>query len=382
MLALRHRVLLVSSLARIQAEGIALALVLWCAVRDVPRLAGLLIAATTLPQLITGPLMGRTLDRSERPMRTTAFAAGLSAAACACLVLADLRPVPSIVAAVVLSVSTPVLTGGLSSLVMGWSDDHARLAAWDSAGYNVAGLAAPVVVTFAALWNPPVAVAALGVASLAVGAVLAAVDDPPRPEADRADDGKPRVRDALAVIVRSRSLRAVTIATTILSAGLGGLELALAAAVTSRGLAVERVGLLATVVAVGALAGSIALTRRNVPLPAATMTLCAVSATGVTVIAMAVSPWWAMVALAAVLGLLDAPLLVGTYRARTEASPAGVRAGVFTLAASAKLGAGSLGAVGVGAIVASGSDDLGLVLIGAAGIVGAAVGALQVARDR
>lgn len=374
--------LLVSSLARIQAEGIALALVLWCAGRDVPRLAGLLIAATTFPQLVTGPLMGRTLDRSARPARTAACAAGLSAAACAGLVLADLRTVPSIMAALALSVSTPVLTGGLSSLVMGWSDDHARLAAWDSAGYNIAGLVAPIMVTVAALVRPSAAIAALGVASLSVGAVLVAAGDSHRPHADRGEGDPVRVRDALAAIVRSRSLRAVTIATTMLSAGLGGLELALASAVTARGMDVERVGLLATVIAVGALAGSITLTRHRVPLPAATMTLCAVGATGIAAIALAVSPWWAMVALAAVLGLLDAPLLVGTYRARTEASPPAVRAGVFTLAASAKLGAGSLGAVGVAAIVAHGYADLGLIVIGATGIIGAAIGATQRAGDR
>jgi hypothetical protein len=375
-------VLLVSSLARIQAEGIALALVLWCAGRDVPRLAGLLIAATTFPQLVTGPLMGRTLDRSARPARTAACAAGLSAAACAGLVLADLRTVPSIMAALALSVSTPVLTGGLSSLVMGWSDDHARLAAWDSAGYNIAGLVAPIMVTVAALVRPSAAIAALGVASLSVGAVLVAAGDSHRPHADRGEGDPVRVRDALAAIVRSRSLRAVTIATTMLSAGLGGLELALASAVTARGMDVERVGLLATVIAVGALAGSITLTRHRVALPAATMTLCAVGATGIAAIALAVSPWWAMVALAAVLGLLDAPLLVGTYRARTEASPPAVRAGVFTLAASAKLGAGSLGAVGVAAIVAHGYADLGLIVIGATGIIGAAIGATQRAGDR
>jgi len=377
MLPLHRRVLVVSSLARIQPEGIALALVLWCAERDVPRLAGLLLAATTFPQLVTGPLMGRALDRAARPATTAALAAGLSAAACACLVVADLRPGPSIVAAAVLAVSTPVLTGGLSSLVMGWSEDHAGLAAWDSTGYNAAGLAAPVMVTVAALWRPPVAIAALGVASLAVVIALVAVGVPRQPGPEPADRHPARVRDALATIVGSPSLRAVTIGTTLLSAGLGGLELALAAAVTARGLPVERAGVLVTVIAVGALAGSIALTRRSIPLPAATMTLVAVGATGLTVIALAVSPWWAMVALAAVLGLLDAPLLVGTYRARTEASPPAVRAGVFTLAASAKLGAGSLGALAVATIVAHGSATAGLVLIGATALLGATLAASQ-----
>jgi len=48
---------------------------------------------------------------------------------------------------------------------------------------------------------------------------------------------------------------------------------------------------------------------------------------------------------------------------------------VAVSAAAMTLGAGSLGAVGIGTIVAHSSGDLGLVVIAVTGIVGAAVGA-------
>lgn len=383
MLTLHRRVLLVASLARVQPEGVALALVLWCAARGRPGLAGILIAATTLPQLVTGPVMGRALDRSPRPVTVTALGATASAVACVVLAAADLRPAPSIAAAFVLSFSTPVLTGGLSSLIMGWSDDHTSLAAWDSAGYNVAGLAAPILVTATAAWDPPLALAALAVSSLALAVLFAARSPRPSrsiPRHARGGEPRARIRDAIVALVTPRPLRAVTVATTVLSAGLGGLELGLASALAVRGLPAERVGVLATVIAVGALAGSLALTRRHLTITPTRMTLVAVGASSSIVFAMAASPWWAMIVLAAALGLADAPLLVGTYRTRTEHSAASTRAGVFTVAASAKLGAGALGALVMAAVTSGGPTNVGLGLVGVTGLAGAVIGAAQLDR--
>ena len=383
MLALHHRVLMISTLGRVQPEGVALALVVWAAAQHRPGLAGTLIACTTFPQLVTGPIMGRAIDRSRNPDRLVALAASASAASCGALAASALRPAPSIVAALVLACSTPVLTGGVSSVVMGWSDDHPTLAAWDSTGYNIAGLGAPVIVTLSAARHPHLALWSLGATSLILAALLLRT----RPASAASRAGEPgfaeppaRIRDALAAIVRSRPLRAVTVATTVLSAGLGGLELALASAVASRGLTVDRVGVLVTVSAAGALAGSLALTRRSLPSPPATTALVAVAVTGGIVLTLAAAPWWLMVGLAAAIGLAGAPLLVAVYRTRTDHSPPSTRASVFTISASAKLGASSLGAVALGAIVSRGPSDAGLAVVGGVGLLGAALGVTQLRR--
>jgi hypothetical protein len=280
----------------------------------------------------------------------------------------------------VLSISTPALTGGLSSLMMGWSDDHASTAAWDSTGYNIAGLLAPMVVTATAAWHQPLALVALGAAPLMLVVMLTVRNGGPLPDAARhghRNERRPRLRDAFIALAKSGPLRAVTLATTVLSAGLGGLELALASAIDFRDLSAERVGVIAIVIAVGALLSSLLLTQRDVGLAVTTMTLLAVAASGVIALAMAASPWWAMVILAAVLGVVDGPLLVGTYRARIEHSPASVRASVFTVAASAKLGAGALGALAVGAVTSRGAGNMGLVVVGLTGLVAAGIGAAQ-----
>ena len=378
MLPLRLRILLASSTARVQPEGLALAIVLAAQSAGQVERAGLLIAASTFPQLATGPAMGRVLDGAPSRERVVALAAIVAACACALLAVSDLRLVPALAAAALLAATSPVLTGGLSSVIMGWSDDHTTLAAWDGTGYNVAGLAAPVVVTVTAAWRPWLAFAALGsITALAIVPVLMR-GSPPGADADarlHSDQPPPRVVDAVRAITRSPPLLASTIATTVFSLGLGGLEIGLAAAVHARGLPVERAGVLATAIAAGALVGSLLMTRSRRRRDAVWLTLAAVATSGGLIVLLAGAPWVAMVPVAVAIGLADAPLLVGTYRARSEHAPVRLRSGVFTLAASAKLGVGAIGALVVGAI-AGDSGSWGLVFVGATGVFGAISGAV------
>jgi hypothetical protein len=72
--------------------------------------------------------------------------------------------------------------------------------------------------------------------------------------------------------------------------------------------------------------------------------------------------------------LADGPVLVGTYRARAEGSPPGLRASVFTVGASMKLAASSGGALVAGLALADRASTVGLVGIGAVSMVAAALG--------
>ena len=110
--------------------------------------AGAVVAASTFPQLVTGPLLGPRLDRAQRPWLLVRGAAVLAGAA-AVVIAATLGRAPSFVplaAAVALALTAPLLTGGLSALAgrAAWSP---RVFAWDSLAYNVAGLAGPAIVT-------------------------------------------------------------------------------------------------------------------------------------------------------------------------------------------------------------------------------------------
>lgn len=383
MLALRTRVLLIAATARVAAEGLALGCVLGAAdAGRSPATAGALIATATLPQVVTGPFAGRMLDRARDPRRVLWLAVGTTAGSMTLLGMSGLDPPWSYAGALGMSLATPVLTGGLSSTIGRWSLDSHALSAWDGAGYNVAGLAAPVFVTVAVPLDVTWCFVALGALPCAAGALLiAAPARPDRRSAPRGARPEARIADAARAMLRSPPLRAVTLSTTLFSAAYGGLELALASAVAARGFAVERAGVLATAIACGALAGSVGLARSHRRPEPSLLTIGSIAATGVVLLAGASAGWTALLVAMVVVGVLDAPILVGTYRARHLYGPADLRGSVFTLGSSAKLAASSIGAIAIGGAIGTRDTSWGLAAIGATALLAGAVGIVSAPRD-
>jgi hypothetical protein len=103
--------------------------------------------------------------------------------------------------------------------------------------------------------------------------------------------------------------------------------------------------------ALGALGGSLAWTR--LPPPARPMRTAAVSVAvvGAAFATSAFAGWYGCLAAFVVAGVADAPLLVSTFATRNRRSPASVRASVYTVSASLKIAATSLGAVAAGLLV-------------------------------
>src|SRR5262245_36931063 len=170
-----------------------------------------------------------------------------------------------------MAVATPLLTGGLSALA-GRARWSARVFAWDSLAYNVAGLTGPAVVTVVALVAPPTwAMVALGGCG---GRAPLTTPAPPIPGASRGGrragggSAAPTGR-ALAASVRAIAadpeLRAVTTSTTVACAAIGGLSFSLVAATTALGRPPGDAGIALTASAVGGLVGSLVMTRRPPP---------------------------------------------------------------------------------------------------------------------
>jgi hypothetical protein len=369
-----------ASLSRSLDEGLALAVVLLAIARSgSTEQAGALVAAATFPQLLTGPLLGPRLDHARRPWRLVRGAAVLAGggAATIAVTLGQAPFAVPLVAALAMAAGTPVLTGGLSALAgrSGWSP---RVFAWDSLAYNAAGLAAPAVVTLvAALVSPAWALVAVGMAgamaavtSLGLASPAAAHPSAP-PHHTLAAAGR--------AILGDPALRAVTASTTIACAALGGLPFALVAATTALGRAPGDAGIALTASAVGGLAGSLAMTRRPAPRHSATSVLASLAALAVVLGAMALGSWPLLVAGALVMGIIDGPLLVGVFAARA-ASPPHLRATVFTIGASAKLGAASIGALAAGRLLDGRETAAGLVVIGVVHLGAVAVGGLSLRR--
>ena len=355
------------------SEGFALALVLLTLDRSgSTAAAGWLIAAATFPQLVTGPLLGPVLDRATHPWRVLRAAAAVTAVATLVIVVSvDRWPfvVPA-VAALAIAGTEPLLTGGVSA-TGGRGPWATRVYAWDSLAYNVAGLAGPALVTVVALAASP----AWALATLAVvgGAVTVtslglSVTSP----AEHVRTG--RLGAAVRLIASAPPLRAATLATTLAFAALGGLSFAVVSATRAVGRPAADAGAVMTVAAVGGLVGSLAMTRRAPPRRPSSTVLVSLVAMGVALAVMGLGSWPVLLAGAFFIGFIDGPLLVGLFTARSDHSPPALRATVFTVAASAKLGAASLGAVVAAQALDARSTGAGLVAIGAAHVIAAGAG--------
>jgi hypothetical protein len=382
-----RRFVAAASLARTPSEGLSLALVLLCVQRDVPSSwAGVLVAATSFPQIVSGPLLGARLDRAGNIWASVRVAGAATAAAIAGIAgLLGHGPLAvALVLCVVVALAEPTFSGGISAAadrtLLGDAATSAH--AWDSFSYNVAGLLAPALVTIVAA----TAGAAGATASLAIAVVIGSIVSlglraAPHDSAHTSEAAPLGVRPALAAIWASAPLRAVTVSTTVAFVGTGGLAFAAVAATRAADRPANDAGQLFTVLAAGGLLGSWLMTRRPSPRRPDRVVVGSLGAMGLVLAGMATTTWWPLLLCgAALLGALDGPLLVGLFGARVGGTPAGLRATVFTLGASAKLGASAVGAVIGGSLLGGRSTTLGLVLVGGLHLVAAAMAAPAAAR--
>ncbi|MER7462252.1 MFS transporter [Streptomyces sp. NPDC097981] len=351
--------------ARFASEGMSLAVVLLALERTGSAAHGAFVLTAWLaPHVLAAPLAGAAAARTRRPrLFHVGVLAGFTCAVAALSVLLGRAPAPLVLAVALLGGSCgPMVTGGMSSLVAGLVPAGAgrdRAYAWDASTYNAAAVTAPAVVGLAAaLGSAAPAMAALALAG-ALAAALAATlpygTPPPGPgsKPGAGTGANPGSAPAaglgagLAALWRIRELRAITSATTLAFVGIGTLtttSVLLASRLGSPGAG----GVLMTAFAVGALAGSVTLSRITAMEPGR-LARRAMAGTGVALAAAAFSPSVTVGAvLFAAAGVCDGPLLTATLRIRSEYAPDAVRTQVFTLGAGLKLTAASVGAALVG----------------------------------
>ena len=202
-----------------EAAGIALVLAVIARTHD-PRLAGLVVAAFTVPTLVSGPVLGAYLDRMRA--RQLLFAGNQLMLAAALTGVALLAGRTSGLVLIVLGLcaglTAPVLTGGFSSLIplVVPAASLPRANALDSASYNVAGLAGPALV--AAIAGTAGAIAALSaVAAIAAAGLVLVLAAPMPAPASRAPASSlsSALRDGLLLLWDRPLLRSATIATTL-----------------------------------------------------------------------------------------------------------------------------------------------------------------------
>lgn len=353
-------------------------LLLGFAVTRAPGAGAALMSALTLAAAAGGPLFGAALDRNHHPERIlagslAAYALGLVAVEAG----AGRIPLPLLaVLAAVTGLAGPAVAGGWTSQLprVVPAGELGRFSALDAMTFGAASLAGPALAAVAAAWcgaGPAVIVAAALVAVAVPGAWLL----PPAPDAP--ETGEPRepvhrqIAAGFAVILSRPALRRVTAASVVSYVGIGMLLVCCPLLGQQRLGAASRGALLISAAAVTSLIANAVLARRA-SRGADTLVLGSTLLMGVSLALAAVAPGWLTLAAVALNGAGEGPQLTGLLAVRHAEAPPGLRAQVFTTAASLKIGGLAAGTALAGPLAAG---SVTTCLLTAAGIQVAAAAA-------
>jgi MFS family permease len=356
------------------AASIALVLVVIARTHDV-RLAGLVVAAFTVPTLVSGPVLGAYLDRMRA--RRLLFAGNqlmLAGTLTGIVVLAGRAPALVLIGlGLCAGLTAPVLTGGFSSLVplVVPPGSLPRANALDSASYNIAGLAGPAIV--AAVAGAAGATAALSTVAAVAAAGLILVLAAPMPAPPRgllpASLLRAALHDGLRLLWDQPLLRTTTIATTLSQFAQGMLPVTLPLLAVQFGRTTAAGAWLLTALSCGGLAGALASHRLLARWTPRSILLTATGGFGACLAALAAMPDFALaLGLAVLAGLAEGPTLAATLTVRQQYVPPEHYAQISATAASIKTGSYALGAAATG-LLASALTGRELMLAIAAGQV-------------
>ena len=363
--------LLAATLARLASEMFPVAAVLLVLDRTGrPGLAGAVVAATTLPAVVTGPVLGAWLDRTSR--RRLALASNQVLLAASLLgILAAAGRAPGwalLLLAATAGVTGPLATGGYTSMIPVLVPERllARANALEATSFNTAAITGPAVAGVVAATAGP-AGAVLAEAALA-GLALPAIARMPRVAAPAGDHPAPlatAIRQGLAHLARTPVLRGVTVATAVGMGGTGLLTLALPFWAERLGAGRAGAGYLWAALETGAIAGALAAARPTAAWPPQRVVLAGLGLFGLVLAAWPLAPSFpAALALVALAGLAEGPAFAATFATRQRWSPPSLRGQIFTTAASLKLGAFAVGSALAGPVLSRADVAGTLVAVG------------------
>ncbi|MER5264802.1 MFS transporter [Actinosynnema sp. NPDC002837] len=370
------RYLWAAGLARLADEMVAVAVVLLALSRSGSTvLSGAVIAAYTVPSVLSGPLLGAWLDRTRRPV---AALAANQFALCAMAVAMVFAPAPWLVAAAfVAGITLPMTSGGFTSLVPRLAGDLHRATSQDALLFNAAAVAGPGLAgVLSTAASPAAAVAVVAALALAGGLCTLTLRVPPHPPGEH-PSLRAAVERGLRHLVTTPPLRGATIASVVGYGSVGMLATALPLHVAGLGVDGDQAGVVWAVFEVGAI-GCILAVRRWLPRwRPERVVFTTVSLYGVTLALWPLASHFpALLVLALVSGLAQGPVLTATITARRRYTPGPLLGQVSTTGASLKIGAYAVGAAGGGALLTAWSPTSVILLVAAGQLVGASLGAV------
>ena len=372
-----------STTARLANEAARVAMVLLVLDRTgSPALAGSVVGALALPALVTGPVLGAWLDRT-RHRRSVFVANQLLLLGVLVALLAVTGTAPSwvvVVLSLLAGLTAPVLTGGFTGLLPPLvPPPHLRRAyGAEATSYNLAGVVGPAVAgALAAAASAEAAVAATAAASaLALVAVLRVPMPAP---ADGPTGSLARtVGTGLRLLATVPALRSVTVATTVSFTGMGALPVVFPLLALEVGAPAAAGGALFSAFALGALAGSLVMASRQPHTGPLRIAFAGVAGLAAAFAAVAAAPSLPVaIALVALAGAVEGPVLASTLAVRAQHSPAHLQTQVVTTAASLKFGGFAVGSAATGLLVAAHGVRVGLLALAGMQLVGLVLGLLS-----
>ena len=356
--------LLAATLSRLASEMFPVAAVLLVLDRTGrPGLAGAVVAAFTLPAVVTGPVLGAWLDRTSR--RRLALASNqvlMTASLLGLLAAAGRGPgwvLPPLAA--LAGLTGPLATGGYTSMIPLLVPEPllARANALEASSFNTAAIAGPAVAgALAAVTGPASAVLAEAVLAALAVAAIARLPRVAVPAGDRPDPLGATIRQGLRHLARTPVLRGVTVATAVAMCGTGLLTLALPFWAERLGAGRAGAGYLWAALEAGAIAGALAAARPTAPWPPQRVVLAGLGLFGLAILAWPLAPSFPVaLVLVALAGVVEGPSFAATFATRQRWSPPALRGQIFTTAASLKLGAFAIGSALAAPTVAQGGVD-------------------------
>jgi MFS family permease len=379
-----------ATLARVSDEMFSVGVVLLVLDRTHDAaLAGLVVAAITLPSLLTAPLLGAWLDLTGR-RRSLMVVDQLVITAVLLALVAAVGNAPNwtlpliVVAA---GLTYPLSYGGFTSFIPVLVPDELLVPAnaIEASSFNTALVIGPALAgTISAVVGPAWPLVVEAVLSLAALVLITRIPGLDRP--GRGGDGRTLmgvVAAGLRQIAVVPELRSITAAGAIALSGLGLLTVAFPLfAVDHLGGARADAGYLWAAFALGSMVGALALVRIQRRIAPERIVLVAYLVFGLLMLLWPLAGSLpVMLALVAIAALADGPALAAQFAVRQQMAPPRLRAQVFTTAAGLKIGAFSLGAALAGPAIASFGSAQTLVLAAIVQVVAAAAG-LALGRSR
>src|SRR4051794_38476714 len=329
-----------ASLARVADEMFSVGVVLLVLQRTgSATLAGAVVAAITLPSLVTAPLLGAWMDLRGRRRRLMLLDQAIASVVIVALVLMIGRVADPLVILVVFcaGLTWPLSFGGFTSLIPTIVPERLLTPAnaIEATTFNFAMIVGPALAgTISAIWSPAASLVTEAVLTVLAGLLILGLRALDRAPTRRADSLGQVVRDGLRLIVAEPVLRGVTIAGALGLFGFGLLTIAFPFFCTDAlGVSRNHAGHLVAAFALGSSVGALGLVRLQRRWPPEQIVLAGLAIFCVLMLSWPLAQTLPVaLVLIAVAGLADGPGLAATFAVRQQRVPRDLQGQVFTTA--------------------------------------------------